>query len=150
MKIMSLCIAVIVGALLPLQALVNARLGQSTHGALFASLASFCVGSIALLCCWLVLRPVAIDIGTLARVPWWAWSGGLIGALFVVAATVLVPRLGAASLICVVVFGQMLGSLLLDHFGVLHPRQPIDPLRVGGVLLVAIGALLVVRPWQTA
>jgi len=150
MKILGLCIAALVGALLPLQALVNARLGQSTYGPLFASLASFCVGSLALLCCWWLLRPAAIDPATLARVPWWGWSGGLIGAVFVVAATVLVPRLGAAALICVVVFGQMLGSLLLDHYGVLHPRQPIDPLRIAGVLLVAVGALLVVRPWQTA
>jgi transporter family-2 protein len=148
MKLLSLCIAALVGALLPLQALVNARLGQSTHGALFASLASFCVGSLALLCCWLLLRPAAIDVGTLARVPWWGWSGGLIGALFVVAATVLVPRLGAAALICVVVFGQMLGSLLLDHFGVLHPRQPADALKIVGMALVAAGMLLVVRPWQ--
>jgi transporter family-2 protein len=47
-----------------------------------------------------------------------------------------------------VVFGQMAGSLLLDHFGVLHARQPADAMRVFGVVLVAIGALLVVRPWQ--
>ena len=52
------------------------------------------------------------------------------------------------ALICLVVFGQMAGSLLLDHFGVLHPRQPADALRVFGVVLVAVGALLVVKPWQ--
>jgi transporter family-2 protein len=47
-----------------------------------------------------------------------------------------------------VVFGQMAGSLLLDHFGVLHSRQPADALRVLGVVLVAVGALLVVKPWH--
>lgn len=150
MKAFSLLMAAAVGAILPLQALVNARLGQSTHGPLFASMASFCVGSVALIVCWLALRPAAIDVGALSRVEWWGWSGGLIGALFVLAATVLVPRLGAAGLICAVVFGQMFGSLLLDHFGVLHPRQPIDPVRVLGVALVAAGALLVVKPWQAA
>lgn len=150
MKTFSLLMAASVGALLPLQALINARLGQATHGPLFASLASFCVGSVALLVCWFALRPAAIDFGTLARMPWWGWSGGLIGALFVLAATVLVPRLGAAGLICAVVFGQMLGSLLLDHFGVLHARQATDPVRVFGVAMVAAGALLVVRPWQAA
>lgn len=150
MKAFSLLMAAAVGALLPLQALINARLGQSTHGPLFASMASFCVGSVALLCCWFALRPAAIDVATLSRMEWWGWTGGLIGALFVLAATVLVPRLGAAGLICAVVFGQMLGSLLLDHFGVLHARQPIDPMRVLGAVLVAAGALLVVRPWQAA
>ncbi|WP_246192009.1 DMT family transporter, partial [Pseudoxanthomonas sangjuensis] len=42
---------------------------------------------------------------------------------------------GAASLICLVVFGQLLGSLLLDHYGVLHVRQPIDSTRVAGAVL---------------
>jgi bacterial/archaeal transporter family-2 protein len=148
MKFLAPLVALVVGALLPLQALVNARLGQLTSGALFASLASFAVGTAALSLLWLGTRP-AIAPGVL-HAPWWAWSGGLIGAAFVVAATALVPRLGAAGLVCLVVFGQLAGSLLLDHFGVLHARAPIDGMRVGGVLLVALGALLVVKPWQPA
>lgn len=141
-------LVLLVGVVLPLQALVNARLGALTAGPLFASLASFAVGSVALLLAWLAIRPQGLDTASLARVPWWAWSGGLMGAAFVVISTVMVPRLGAAALICLVVFGQLAGSLLMDHYGVLHPRQPADPLRILGVVLVAAGALLVVRPWQ--
>lgn len=143
-----LIVALCVGALLPLQALINARLGQLTLGPLFASLASFAVGTTALLALWLAWRPGNGGSG-FPMAPWWAWTGGLIGAAFVVAATVLVPRLGAAALICLVVFGQLAGSLLLDHFGVLHARQPVDALKLLGVALVATGMLLVVRPWQT-
>lgn len=145
----ALLLAFLVGALLPLQALVNARLGQLTLGPLFASLASFAVGTTALLALWLAWRPAAPSgAAGFAQVPLWAWTGGLIGAAFVVAATVLVPRLGAAVLICAVVFGQLAGSLLLDHFGVLHARQPMDALKLLGMGLVAAGMLLVVRPWQ--
>lgn len=150
MNLPALLVAICIGALLPLQALINARLGQLTLGALFASLASFLVGSTALLALWLAWRPPAPEgaVG-LAQTPWWAWTGGLIGAAFVMAATVLVPRLGAAALICLVVFGQLAGSLLLDHFGVLQARQPVDTLRLAGVALVGVGMLLVVRPWQS-
>lgn len=148
MNAMGWLLVLLVGAVLPLQALVNARLGALSFGPLFASLASFAVGTLALLLAWLATRPQGLDAGVLARAPWWAWTGGLLGAAFVVIATVMVPRLGAAALICLVVFGQLAGSLLLDHFGVLHPRQPADPLRILGVVLVAAGALLVVRPWQ--
>ena len=148
MHAMGWLLVLLVGVVLPLQALVNARLGELTFGALFASLASFAVGTLALLLAWLATRPQGLDAGALARVPWWAWSGGLMGAAFVVISTVMVPRLGAAALICLVVFGQLAGSLLMDHFGVLHPRQPADPLRILGVVLVAAGALLVVKPWQ--
>jgi len=143
----SLALAILIGMLLPLQALINASLGKQTTGAVFASLVSFLVGSSALMAWWLLSRP-AFDGAALARVPWWAWTGGLIGAVYVAAATLLIPRMGAAALICLVVFGQVASSLLLDHFGVLHARQPIDPLRLLGALLVIAGALLVVRPWQ--
>ena len=148
MHAMGWLLVLLVGLVLPLQALVNARLGALSYGPLFASLASFAVGTLALLLAWLATRPQEFDAVALARVPWWAWSGGLMGAAFVVIGTVMVPRLGAAALICLVVFGQLAGSLLLDHFGVLHPRQPADPLRILGVVLVAAGALLVVKPWQ--
>ncbi len=148
MKFLGPLVALLVGALLPLQALINARLGQLTAGALFASLASFVVGTTAIGALWLASRP-GMPQG-LYQAPWWAWTGGLIGAAFVVAATLLVPRLGAAALVCLVVFGQLVGSLLLDHFGVLHARTPIDATRVAGMLLVAAGAALVVRPWQSS
>lgn len=149
MKTASLGLALFIGMLLPLQALINASLGKQTSGPLFASLVSFLVGS-AVLCVWWLASKPTLDFSALARVPWWAWTGGAIGAVYVAAATLLIPRMGAAALICAVVFGQVLGSLLLDHFGVLHARTPIDWLRVVGALLVIAGALLVVKPWQPA
>ena len=149
MKAASLGLALFIVMLLQLQALINASLGKQTTGPLFASLASFAVGTMVLCVWWLASKP-SLDMSALARVPWWAWTGGLIGAFYVAGATMLIPRMGAAALICAVVFGQVVGSLALDHFGVLHARTPIDPLRVVGALLVVAGALLVVRPWQSA
>ena len=147
MNLASLALALFIGMLLPLQALINGSLGKQTFGPVFASLASFCVGTLVLLAWWVGSRP-AFEVATLAKVPWWAWTGGLIGALYVAGATLLIPRMGAASLICVVVLGQVVGSMLLDHFGVLQARQPIDGMRVLGALLVIAGALLVVKPWK--
>ena len=147
MNAASLGLALFIGMLLPLQALINASLGKQTAGPIFASLASFSVGTLVLLAWWLASRP-AFEATALAKVPWWAWTGGVIGAVYVAAATLLIPRMGAASLICAVVFGQVAGSLLLDHFGVLHARQPVDPMRLLGALLVLTGALLVVKPWK--
>ena len=72
------------------------------------------------------------------------------GFLDIASATLLVPRLGAASLICLVVAGQLVGSVVLDHYGVLHARQPVESLRIVGLLLVVAGAVLVVKPWQAS
>ncbi|MFC4729072.1 DMT family transporter [Coralloluteibacterium thermophilus] len=147
MPAVPIVLAVLIGVLLPLQALINARLGVLTYGALFAAFMSFLVGTALLAVALLVTRPAAVGPG-LGAVPPWAWLGGAIGALFVFAGTALVPRLGAGGLICLVVFGQLVGALVLDHFGVLGTARPADPSRLLGALLVAAGALLVVKPWR--
>jgi transporter family-2 protein len=78
--------------------------------------------------------------------PAYAWIGGLYGAVFVVAAAWAVPRLGVATTITLMVAGQLLISLVLDHFGALGvPRAPISLTRVAGVALVIAGVVLVRR-----
>ncbi|MEF3081728.1 DMT family transporter [Luteimonas sp. SMYT11W] len=146
--LLSIVVAVLVGMLLPLQALLNARVGALTQGALFASFLSFAVGTLALALVLLVTRTPLPTMRTLTGLPPWLWCGGLIGAVFVFCGTLLVPRLGAAGMICLIVAGQLAGSLLLDHYGVLAQPRPVDAVRLIGAVLVGIGALLVVRPWQ--
>ncbi|HRN61206.1 MAG TPA: DMT family transporter [Luteimonas sp.] len=142
--------AVGIGALLPLQALINARLGALTHGALYASFVSFLVGTCLLGLMLLATRTPLLPAQPVAALPAWIWIGGAIGAAFVFAATLLVPKLGAGALICLVVLGQVVASLALDHFGVLGAQRPVDFMRILGALLVIVGAALVVRPWQSA
>jgi transporter family-2 protein len=142
--------AIAIGTLLPLQALINARLGAQTHGPLYASFVSFLVGTCLLGALILATRTPVLPVQPIATLPAWIWLGGVIGAAFVFAATFLVPTLGAGAMICLVVLGQVVGSLLLDHFGVLGAIRTADPLRLLGALLVVIGAALVVRPWQAS
>lgn len=142
--------ALFVGSLLPLQALINARLGAQTNGALYASFASFLVGTCLLGVLLLVTRTPLQPAQPLLALPPWIWLGGAIGAGFVFAATLLVPKLGAGAMICLVVLGQVTASLLLDHFGVLGAQRPADAVRVLGALLVIVGAALVVKPWSSA
>ncbi|MDC7805366.1 DMT family transporter [Luteimonas sp BLCC-B24] len=144
----SVALAALVGMVLPLQALINARLGALTQGALFASFVSFAVGTVVLGGVLAVSRTAWPGVRDLAALPPWLWLGGVIGALFVFCGTLLVPRLGAAGLICLIVFGQLVGSLLVDHFGVLTASRPVDLTRLAGAVLVCVGALLVVRPWS--
>jgi transporter family-2 protein len=84
----------------------------------------------------------------LLRLPPWIWAGGLLGAAFVVIATLAVPRIGAASLAALAVGGQMVAALACDHFGVLQTPQPVGATRLVGALLVLAGVLLVVQPWK--
>lgn len=66
--------------------------------------------------------------------------------LFVGASIVLGPRIGAVALVGWVIAGQLLMSVVLDHFGLAgFAVHPVSTLRVLGVVLLIAGAALVVR-----
>ncbi len=78
--------------------------------------------------------------------PWWVWVGGFLGAYYVAAATFTVPKLGAAALVTLVILGQLLASILLDHFGVISDQiRPVTWQRGLGVAMLFGGAMLVIR-----
>jgi transporter family-2 protein len=133
------------GAATALQAPTNAKMMTAVGSPVNAAFVSFAVGTAALgiLAVVLQTRP---DMAASRALPWYAWVGGLYGAIFVVAAAWGVPRLGVATTITLMVTGQLLLSLALDHFGVLGvPKQPLNLGRVAGVALVLAGVLLVRR-----
>ena len=143
-------LALVAGALLPLQALVNARLGHATAGGLFASACSFLVGTLVLACVLALTRTPIPSADALLRLPPWIWAGGLLGAAFVLVATLAIPRIGAASLVALVVLGQMCAALLLDRFGILQAAREVNATRLLGAALVVAGVVLVLQPWKAA
>ena len=137
-------LAVIVGgALTALQGPTNARLAGAVASPVNAALISFAVGTIALMIVAAALHTKP-DMAATRALPPAAWLGGLYGAVFVVAAAYAVPKLGVATTIVLMVAGQMMLSLILDHFGFMGvPKQPITMTRLAGVAMLIGGVLLV-------
>jgi transporter family-2 protein len=139
-----LFVCLLAGALMPLQAGVNAQLARWVGHPVTAALASFAVGTLALFAYTAATRPPLPAFASLAAAPWWVWAGGLLGGVFVTAAAAFAPRLGAATFISVTIAGQVLVSVLLDHFGAVgFAARPVTPLRLLGALLLVGGVLLV-------
>lgn len=143
----ALLVAVLIGAILPLQGLVNARLGMQVGGPVAAAFVSFLVGT-AMLGLYLLATRTPVTLQGSLKLPAWIWAGGAFGAIYVACFTLLVPRIGAAGMVCLAVLGQVTASLLLDQFGVLQAPKPVDWMRLLGALLVLAGVLLVVAPWR--
>ena len=61
-----------------------------------------------------------VNTSRIDQVPWWAWLGGAVGAGDVASTVAAAPRLGALNLFAAVIFGQLVCSVLLDHFGMLY------------------------------
>ena len=97
--IVALLLAFLAGALLPVQTGINVQLRGLLGQPLAAAAVSFVVGTIGLAMLVAGLR-VPVPVATAwDRGAWWPWTGGLLGAVYIVAAIVLAPRLGAATLV---------------------------------------------------
>ncbi|UVL88470.1 DMT family transporter [Pseudomonas sichuanensis] len=146
-----LLIALLAGAAVPFQAGSNAALGRLLGHPLWAAGVSLLVSLLMLVPALLLMRaplPPLPPLHNLAQAPWWAWFGGVAGVLYITAALVLTPRLGAAGFIVCVVAGQVLSSLLIDQFGLMGlPERPVNLLRLAGVGMIVVGMLVV--QWGT-
>jgi bacterial/archaeal transporter family-2 protein len=132
------------GAMLPIQFGINAQLANWVDSPLRATLVSFAVGTLALLVVMLVAYRNWPAVDRISSAPWWVWAGGLLGAFYVLGSVVAAPKLGAATLVAVILAGQAFASLLVDHFGwVGFDEVPITPGRLAGIALVAVGVALV-------
>ena len=144
--ILFLLLALAAGVLLPVQAGLNAQLRSALGSPVAAALVSFLVGTAGLATVAVLLRtPLLLGRAWAGTTPW-QWGGGLIGAVYVLAAIVLAPRLGAATLIAAVVAGQMITALVLDHYGLVgFPVHALTPVRLLGAALVIAGVILIQR-----
>jgi transporter family-2 protein len=142
---LALLLGVGAGALVGMQAPVNSRLGRAVGGVQAAGV-SFLVGTVALLLVIGIVHGGYGDFAHLGRAPWWAFIGGLLGAVYVTVAILTVRTLGASSLTAVVIAGQLAISVVIDRFGLFGiARQSIGAPRILGLLLLVIGVTLVVR-----
>ena len=137
-------LAAAAGGCIALQAAANGALKQQLGDGRYAAFFSICGTILTALAFMLVLRPVPPPLAAIRAAPWWNWIGGPLGALIVLAGATLTPRLGTAAFITAVVGGQVLCSLLFDHYGLMNvPQQGITSSRILGGLLVFAGVLLV-------
>jgi bacterial/archaeal transporter family-2 protein len=141
-----LLIAILLGMAMPIQTGVNTQLRQYLGHPIIAALGSFCIGTLSLSIYVLILRPPLPALSVIPKVPIWGWIGGMLGAIYITLVVILAPRLGSTTLVAAVVAGQMVMSLILDHYGMLgFPVHPTNLLRVLGVALIVIGVVLVQR-----
>lgn len=136
--------ALVFGFLLPLTIKMNEVLGRHV-GSVQASASVHATGAVFLVLC--VLPFLGRDwVGAVARAPWWSFLGGVLGSMLVVLANRAVGAIGVAGFTAVSVAIQLIVSALMDHYGLLGSEfRALSGGRVVGLLLLAAGAVLVVR-----
>ena len=134
-----------IGLTVAVQSAINNQLKLALGGStLLAALVSFVVGGLCLLGVYWASGQRLSQLLLLQNTPWWMLLGGALGAVFVFGSTLLVPKLGLALMISLIVFGQIVMSLLMDHYGWLGvPVQELNVTRLLGAGLVLVGVLCV-------
>lgn len=142
-RIFWIAFAFIAGSLLPLQGAFNARLGAAGKSPLHASMVSFVVGTLAIAAYVFATRQT-VSWADFASAPWYAWLGGFCGAFSLTAIILTYPKLGPGLGFGLLIAGQLIVSVLLEHFNILVAQpHPISILRVAGVVLVLGGVVLI-------
>jgi transporter family-2 protein len=141
---LAVLLTVWMGSLLVTQVGVNGLLRDRTGSAIHAAMISTAVSTTSLLILNLVRGQPWPPLPELAQMPWWLWTGGLMGALYVALAPVLAVRMGGAFFFAAVLLGQMLAALIFDQFGLLGlPQHDISLPRVLGVIMLIAGVVLI-------
>jgi bacterial/archaeal transporter family-2 protein len=141
----ALLLTVCAGGLIALQAPINSMLGKSV-GTFAAASVSFIVGTIALVVITVLVGGGFGDVGEARHLSWYYLAGGVLGAVYVTTALVAVRELGAGGVTAATIAGQLTLSLVIDQLGILGvDERAITWQRVLGVLMLALGTLLIVR-----
>ncbi len=145
MKFVWMIATLVIGAMMPVQAILNTKLGRQIGGPLMGALMSFFVGIVCLLILNLSLNSSAItQLKPSTTYPWYIWLGGVLGAIFVGYITWINPKQGVALTFALAVSGQIFASLVIDHYGLLGVAvRTITLEKFIGALLIIAGLILI-------
>jgi len=143
-RLLFIAMALALGAILPLQAAINARLAKTADNSpVMAAFVSFAVGTIALMIFLIVAGQFNLRFVS-GGSPWWIWTGGLLGTFFVAGIVVLLPKLGVALAFSLIIAGQMLTAILFDQFGWMGLAvKEISAGKIAGAVLLIVGVILI-------
>ena len=144
MQALLIAFTALVGGLSAFQAGTNASLGK-TIGPVQSGLTSMLLGTFSIVVLGLCLGGLAWPgAEKVAAAPWWAWLGGIMGAVLITAQLYVDQQLGSALFAAIFVTATLVTSVTLDHFGLVGFKQHSATwLRLGGITLMVIGVALV-------
>ena len=135
----------VAGVAVAVQAAVNGELGQRI-GVTETALLSGIVTTVMFAAALVALRGGTGGLERLTSTPAWLWIGGVMGTIAVAAISFSPPRIGVFATVALLLVGQLAMGLVIDALGLLgQERTGVALSRIAGLVLLAVGALLVLR-----
>ncbi|AAU23506.1 DMT family transporter [Bacillus licheniformis] len=135
----------------PIQTSINSELRNAIHSPFIASLISFLVGMLVLLFLTSFIEHRRLFLNNLQTAktfvtssPWWLWTGGILGVVFITSNILLLPIVGASLTVVLALSGQMIIALVIDHFGWFGiPKHRLNVQRILGIVLMITGIMII-------
>ena len=141
-----LAMALITGALIPVQASTNAAFSKSVGNPFLTGLMVFIVGLIGMVAFIIISGTAMPTTQQVINAPLYSYLGGVIVVIYVIMISVLVPRIGVGTSIAFILTGQVIFAVIIDHFGLFNVTpKPIDSIRIIGLVLLIAGVYLVMK-----
>ncbi|WP_122899839.1 DMT family transporter [Acinetobacter sp. B51(2017)] len=135
-----------IGAAMTLQTAINTQVSQILASSLQAAFLSFSIGTVLLALLVLWARQPLPQLAQLFNLPWYSYCAGMLGVYAISISIYTAPKLGFLTFSGLVIFGQLLTSMLFDHFGWLGAeKNPIHWQRLLGGVVIFVGVLLTLQ-----
>ncbi len=142
-------LSLVSGMALTLQVGFNGQLRSKVGSPVLSSFISFLVGTIglSLVLAYTILSgsySLSDSTNMLKGIRWWMFTGGLLGAFYIFVTIFASPKIGFANMFSLVICGQIILSIIFDHFGFLGNKiHLINPQRALGVALLIAGVTII-------
>ncbi|GIO09219.1 membrane protein [Brevibacillus reuszeri] len=142
---MPFILLLLAGMMMPVQSAANVQLRSAVASPYLALAIAYFIGFLLLtVLCITQKNTLSSLFHALKTKPSWAWLGGALGVIAVLANLEAVPVLGAALTFALILTGQMVMSIVIDHFGFFHmTKRKISATRLIGIASVLGGILLI-------
>lgn len=144
MNLVLFVVAFCAGIAVSFQAAINSQMAAAVGAnSVVAALVSFLCGTAALAVLAFARGGLPDALAALPSQPLWKFSGGFLGAAFIFCTVVLVPRIGLLNMVVLVIAGQLLTSMAIDHFGLINvAMRKVSPIRLIGATVMIAGVAM--------
>ena len=134
-------LAIAAGLGITLQTTLNGQLAKGVGGdSVAAALFSFTAGAVCLGVFSLMRGGIVASLAAIPAQPLWSLLGGLLGAGALLSYVVLAPKIGLSALLGLAIAGQIVSSLVIDHFGMMGASErPVSLVKLAGSMVMLAG-----------
>ena len=141
LSLFAVVLGCIAGAVVGVQRALNGQINEHSHQSFTTSLLNFITGTSLLVI--LILGGVLIgkiELVPLPAGPWWIYTGGVIGVIYIAFTSTIVQHLGVLTFTLFSVGGQLVGSLVID---LISPTNGVNvsAYLVTGIVMTYLGVI---------